>query len=70
MINYKEYITIEEGKRSGQPCIRGTRITVDDILSYLTSGMTIAEILEDFPKLQPEDIQASLTWTLEKKRKK
>ena len=41
-------ITIEQGKRSGQPCIRGMRITVYDVFEYLASGMTVAEVLNDF----------------------
>lgn len=48
-------ITIEPGKRSGKPCIRGLRITVDDVLSHLASGMTEAEIPADFPDLEAED---------------
>ena len=60
MIDYKKRITIEPGKRSGQLCIRHMRITVGDILSYLASGMTIEEILDDFPKLTREDILAAL----------
>ena len=55
-------ITIEAGKRSGQPCIRGLRITVYDILSYLAAGMTPEEIIEDFPNLTREDILASLAY--------
>jgi uncharacterized protein (DUF433 family) len=51
-------ITIEPGKRSGQPCIRGLRITVKDILEYLSGGMTESEILEEFPDLQHEDFAA------------
>lgn len=62
MINYIEYITVEPGKRSGQPCIRGMRITVYDILSYLASGNTIDELLENFPGLTKEDIYASLAY--------
>ena len=65
MINYREYITIEPGKRSGQPCIRGMRITVADILSYLASAMTIEEIIEDFPKLTSDDIYAALAYAAE-----
>ncbi|MDO8672683.1 MAG: DUF433 domain-containing protein [Dehalococcoidia bacterium] len=57
---WRALITIEHGKRSGRPCIRGMRITVYDVLSYLAAGMTIAQILEDFPYLTPEDIQACL----------
>ncbi|MEM9723732.1 MAG: DUF433 domain-containing protein [Bacteroidota bacterium] len=62
MNNYKDYITIEPGKRSGQPCIRGMRITVADVLGYLAAGMTIDEVLDDFPKLTKEDILASLAF--------
>ncbi len=62
MIDYKEYITVESGKRSGQPCIRGMRITVGDILSYLASGMSSEEIIEDFPRLKKEDILAVLAY--------
>ncbi|QLE48176.1 DUF433 domain-containing protein [Nostoc sp. C057] len=57
-MNYHEIITIEPGKRSGKPCIRGMRITVYDILEYLAGGMTEAEILEDFSELTSEDIKA------------
>jgi uncharacterized protein (DUF433 family) len=53
-----ERITTEPDKRGGKPCIRGLRITVDDVLGYLASGMTVAEVLEDFPYLEPEDIRA------------
>lgn len=62
MVDYKKYITLEPGKRSGQPCIRGMRITVTDVLSYLAAGMTIEEITDDFPKLTREDILASLAF--------
>jgi uncharacterized protein (DUF433 family) len=62
MNNYKNIITIEPGKRSGKPCIRGMRITVYDILSYLASGMTHEEILHDFPMLTEEDIRACLSY--------
>jgi uncharacterized protein (DUF433 family) len=55
-------ITIEEGKRSGKPCIRGMRITVADVLGWLASGMTEAEILADYDELEPEDIRASLAY--------
>lgn len=51
-------ITIEPGKRSGQPCVRGLRITVWDVLNWLAGGMTEEEILEDYPELEKEDFQA------------
>ena len=66
MVNYKEYITIEPGKRSGKPCIRGLRITVYDILSMLAEGMTYEEILDDYPKLKQEDILACLAFAADK----
>lgn len=55
-----ERITLEAGKRGGKPCIRGLRITVYDVLGWLASGMSQQEIIEDFPELEPEDIQACL----------
>ena len=51
-------ITVQPGKRSGQPCIRGMRMTVDDVLGYLEGGMTEKEVLQDFPYLTSEDIKA------------
>ncbi len=51
-------ITIEFGKRSGQPCIRGLRITVWDVLSWLAAGMSEREIIEDYPELEPDDFRA------------
>lgn len=64
-MNYRDRITLEAGKRSGQPCIRGLRITVGDILSYLAAGMSHEEILEDFPYLEAEDILAALAYAAE-----
>ena len=61
-------ITIEPGKRGGKPCIRGMRITVQDILEYLASGMSIDDILEDFPYLEKEDILASLSFAAHKEQ--
>jgi uncharacterized protein (DUF433 family) len=57
-------ITVEPDKRSGQPCIRGIRMTVKDVLEYMAGGMTEAEILEDFPELEPEDIRACLAFAI------
>jgi uncharacterized protein (DUF433 family) len=62
MIDYSKYITLEEGKRSGQPCIRGLRITVYDVLSYLAAGDSVEEIIDHFPMLTREDILASLAY--------
>jgi len=62
-------ITIEPGKRSGQPCIRGMRITVRDVLEYLAGGMTPEEVLDDFPELTAEDLRACLAFATDKLRK-
>jgi uncharacterized protein (DUF433 family) len=67
-MSYKHIITIEPGKRSGKPCIRGMRITVYDVLSYLASGMTFEEILADFPYLTKEDILACLSYAADRER--
>ncbi|WP_419860871.1 DUF433 domain-containing protein [Candidatus Palauibacter sp.] len=61
-MDHLDRITLEPSKRGGKPCIRGLRITVDDVLEYLASGMTEAEILADFPDLEPEDIRATLAF--------
>ena len=66
--SWRDLITIEPGKRGGRPCIRGMRITVYDVLSYLAAGMTHAEILDDFPYLTAEDIQACLAFAAERER--
>jgi uncharacterized protein (DUF433 family) len=66
MINYKKYITIESGKRSGKPCIRGIRITVYDILNMLADGMSYDEIIDDYPKITKEDILACLAFAAER----
>ena len=66
--SFQSIITIEPGKRGGQPCIRGMRITVYDILSYLAAGMAVSEILADFPYLTEEDVRASLAYAAERER--
>jgi uncharacterized protein (DUF433 family) len=68
-MNYQDIITIEPGKRGGKPCIRGLRITVGDVLEYLASGMSVAEILTDFPDLTEEDIRASLAYAADRERR-
>ena len=68
-MDYKKLITIDPDKRSGKPCIRGTRITVYDILEYLASGMKEEEILDDFPELTKDDIRASLQFAADRERK-
>ena len=67
-MSHKDRITIEPGKCSGKPCIRGMRITVYDELSYLASGMSYEEILTDFPDLEKEDILAALEFAAERER--
>ncbi|MEI8318790.1 MAG: DUF433 domain-containing protein [Planctomycetia bacterium] len=62
-------ITVDPGKRSGKPCIRGLRITVSDVLEYLASGMTEAEIVADFPDLSSDDIRACLAFAAERERR-
>jgi uncharacterized protein (DUF433 family) len=68
-MDYSQIITMEPGKRSGKPCIRGLRITVGDVLGYLAAGMTHADILRDFPYLTEEDIRACLAFAADRERK-
>ena len=68
-MDYSQIITIEPGKRSGKPCIRGMRITVQDILEYLAGGMTEEEILQDFSELRREDIKACLAFAADRERR-
>ena len=67
-MDYSKIITIEPGKRSGKPCIRGLRITVADVLGYLTGGMSEDEILRDFPYLTREDLRACLAFAADRAR--
>ena len=69
LVNYLDIITIEPGKRSGKPCIRGMRITLYDVLEYLAGGMTEGEILADFPELTRDDIRACLAFAADRERK-
>lgn len=66
--DYRSIITLEPGKRGGKPCIRGMRITVYDVLEYLASGMSMGEILEDFPYLTQTDILACLWFASQRER--
>ncbi len=68
-MNYHDIITIEPGKRGGKPCIRGLRITVSDVLEYLASGMSADDIVEDFPELTKEDVQACLRFAADRERR-
>jgi len=65
---FNERITLEPGKRSGKPCIRGMRVTVADVLGYLASGMSFEEILDGFPYLEREDILACLSYAANKEK--
>lgn len=69
MVDYRAIVTIEPGKRGGKPCIRGLRITVYDVLEYLASGMSEAEILADFPDLTSDDIHACLAFAADRERR-
>ena len=69
MVEYRNIITLEPGKRSGKPCIRGMRITVGDILGWLASGMTINQILSDFDELNETDILAALSYAADRENK-
>jgi uncharacterized protein (DUF433 family) len=64
-----ERIAIDPNVRFGKPCVRGTRITVGDVLGYLAGGMTEAELLADFPQLTHDDIRACLAYAAERERR-
>jgi uncharacterized protein (DUF433 family) len=68
-MDYRERIVIEPQIRFGKPCVRGTRVTVGDVLTYLASGMSEDEILTDFPYLEREDIRACLAFAAERERR-
>ena len=68
-MDYREIITVESGKRSGKPCVRGLRITVYEVLEYLASEMTEAEILDDFPDLTREDLKACIAYAADRERR-
>ena len=65
-MNYQDYIEITPGKRSSKPCIRRTRITVYDVLGWLAQGMTVPDILKDYPELNADQIQACLMYAAER----
>jgi uncharacterized protein (DUF433 family) len=69
MANHLDRITLNPEIRSGKPVIRGTRITVADILEYLAGGMSQEEILADFPSLEEADIRATLAFAAERERR-
>lgn len=69
MIDYHRIITLDPGKRGGRPCVRGMRIAVADVLSWLSSGMSPQEIVTDFPELTDEDIRACLAYAADRERR-
>lgn len=62
-------IAIDQTVRFGKPCVRGTRMSVGDVLSYLAAGMTEAEVVAEFPQLTPEDVRACLAYAAERERR-
>jgi uncharacterized protein (DUF433 family) len=68
IMDYRSIITLEPGKRGGKPCIRGLRITVEDVLGWLASGMTAEAILTDYPELTKEDVLACLAYAADREK--
>lgn len=68
-MSYQDRIVIDPGVRNGKPCIKGTRITVYDVLEYLAGGMSEDDILRDFPSLSRDDIRAALEFAAARERK-
>jgi uncharacterized protein (DUF433 family) len=68
-MDWEDRISVDPEVRSGKPCVKGTRITVYDVLEYLAGGMTEAEILADFPDLKTEDIRACLAFAAARERR-
>jgi uncharacterized protein (DUF433 family) len=68
-MDYRDYITIDPNKRGGKPFVRGLRITVYEVLEYLASDMTEAQILEDFPDLTREDLKACIAFAADRERR-
>jgi uncharacterized protein (DUF433 family) len=67
-MDYKDRIAIDPAIRFGKPCVRGTRVTVGDVLSYLASGMREEDVIADFPQLTADDIRACLAFAAERER--
>lgn len=68
-MSYRDRITLEPGKRGGKPCVRGLRITVYDVLSWLASGMTVSQIINDYPELETDDIMACLAFAADREHR-
>lgn len=69
-MRWEDLITVTPGVRSGKPCVAGTRITVQDVLGYLASGMSEAQVLADFPSLTPDSIRAVLSFAATRERRR
>jgi uncharacterized protein (DUF433 family) len=68
-MDYRSIITLEPGKRGGKPCIRSLRIAVEDVLGWLASGMTMEEIIADYPELTRQDVLACLAYAADRERR-
>lgn len=68
MTDYRTIITLEPGKRGGKPCIRGLRITVQDVLGMLAAGMSVEQIIADYPELTREDVLACLAFAADREK--
>ena len=68
-MNLLEHITVDPEVRFGKPCVRGTRITVGDVLGYLASGMSERQLLDEFPQLTRDHIRACLAYAAERERR-
>ena len=66
--DFRQRITVRPGQRGGKPCVRGMRITVYDVLSYLAGGMTTEELIADFPDLTKDDVRACLAYAADRER--
>jgi uncharacterized protein (DUF433 family) len=68
-MDYRDVITIEDGKRGGRPCVRGLRITVGDVLGWLAAGLSHEQILADYPELTENDIRGCLAYAADRERR-
>jgi len=68
-MNHTDYISIDPAIRFGKPCVKGTRITVYDVLGWLASGMSFSDVLEDYPELKDEQIRACLSFAADREHK-
>ncbi|MBP9892860.1 MAG: DUF433 domain-containing protein [Planctomycetes bacterium] len=68
-MDYRKHISIDPAIRSGKPCVKGTRISVYEVLGYMAGGMTPEQIVDDFPDLKLDDIRACLAFAADRERK-